>query len=290
MKTFKNNKFMWIFIAVVLAGVVYWFQGRGPKGPDLDSAKVIRQDVIQRVTISGNVVPFRKTVITGPYKGYIRKMYVKIGDKVKVGDPIASVSTSLTVNDPAFPLRAPFAGVVVAVEKSEGEFVKESDPTDFIARIDDLSKFYIEAVAPEIERVKMKVGQEAIVRASAILDRTYKAVVREISLASKEKERWERGTGVDYTLRLEITDPDAQISSGMSVLIDIVAQKKEKALFIRHEFINKNGDTYFARLKDGTTRDLKLGLQNEEGAEVLSGLKEGDVIKKVDFLEEAEKK
>jgi multidrug efflux pump subunit AcrA (membrane-fusion protein) len=156
-------------------------RGRGPNGPDLDSATVVRQDVIQRVTISGNIVPFRKTVITGPYKGYIRKMYVKIGDKVKVGDPIASVSTSLTVNDPAFPLRAPFAGVVVAVDKAEGEFVKESDPTDFIARIDDLSKFYIEAVAPEIERVKIKLGQEAIVRASAILDRTYKAVVREIS-------------------------------------------------------------------------------------------------------------
>ncbi len=289
MTNLRTKKWMWVALVVVaLMGSLY-SASKKSKGPPLDSAKVSRQEIIQRVTISGNIVPLRKTVITAPYKGYVRKLYVKVGMNVKVGDPIASIATSLTASDPAFPLRAPFAGKVVSVEKFEGEFIKESDPLDFIARIDDLSQFKIEAAAPEIEVVRIQIGQEAIVRASAILDKIYKAIVREINLASKEKDRWERGTGVDYGLRLELLDPDDKIISGMSVLIDIVTQKKENVLFLRHEFINKSGDTYFVRLSNGEKKDIKLGLQNEEGAEILEGLAEGDLVKKVDFLEEAEK-
>src|SRR5690348_13315522 len=56
---------------------------------------VSRGDLTQRVTISGTITPNHKTVIATPYNGYIRKMFVQVGEQVKSGDPIVSVAQSL---------------------------------------------------------------------------------------------------------------------------------------------------------------------------------------------------
>ena len=83
------------------------------------------------------------------------------------------MTPSLQSNDNPFPLRAPFSGTVVQIEKSEGEFIKEGDIKDFILRIDDTSKMFILANSPEIDRVKVKLNQEAVIKASAIINKQY---------------------------------------------------------------------------------------------------------------------
>lgn len=135
---------------------------------------VQRMDLIQRVTIAGNVRPERKTIVTAPFNGYIKKLYVKIGQKINKNDPIVSIVQSLQSVDPIFPLRAPFEGTVVSIRKYEGEFVKRDDPKDFILRIDSLKNLYIISNVPEIDSVKIKIGQEVIIKASAIIDKKYK--------------------------------------------------------------------------------------------------------------------
>lgn len=248
---------------------------------------VKRSDLVQRLTIAGAVVPARKTVVTAPYSGYVRKLFVKIGDQLKAGDPIVSISQSLVSSDPVFPLRAPFPGTVVQVEKAEGEFVRENDTKEFILRIDDMSRLYVVANAAEIDRAKMQAGQEALIKASAILDRSYKGVVRELSLAARDKEQW-GNSQTEFTARIEVMDADSQLRPGMSVVMDIVAQKREGVLVLGHEFLHKDGEQYYVVLKDGSRRDVKLGLQNEEATEILSGVDVGDQVLPVDFTQLAE--
>jgi multidrug efflux pump subunit AcrA (membrane-fusion protein) len=246
---------------------------------------VTKGDLIQRVTIAGSIVPFRKSVITAPYNGYVKKLFVKIGDHVKAGDPLVSINQSLQSSDGVFPLRAPFNGYVVQEGKEEGEFVKEGDAKDFIVRIDDLSKLFIVANSPEIDRVKVKEGQEGIIKASAVSGKTYKGIIRELSNAAKEREEYSRSQVAEFPIRIEILDPDEQLKSGMSVVVDIVTDKKEKVLMLRHEFIRKENDSYFVIMKDKKRRDIKVGIQNEEVFEILDGLREGDFIEQVDFSE-----
>lgn len=267
-------------------GLVYWgWNSQASKTTKtLQSATVKRGEMIQRSTISGVVTPLRKTIVTAPYQGYIREIFVKLGQDVERGDPIASVSQTLLSSEPVFPLRVPFKGKVVQVNKADGEFVKASDSTDFIVRIDDLSQLFVDSNVPELDRVKMKIGLDAEVRASAILDRTYKAVVRDLSLAAREVDRWGRSTAVEFPMRLEILDFDERLQPGMSVIVDIVTLKKTDVVILRHEFIARDRDQYFVHLMSGKRRNIEVGSQNEEYAEIISGLQEGEKIRKVDFM------
>lgn len=284
MKIHWKNKYLLGTLAVILIALIM-IRRSGDSGGNNSEAtsRVLRQTITQRVTIAGTVQPFRKSFITAAYKGYVRKLFVHLGEQVKMGDAIASVGTSLTTNEQVFPLRSPITGQIVQLPKSEGEFVKEADPSDFIARIDDLSKLLVNANVPEMERVKIKIGQDAVVKASAILDRTYKAIVREATLAANENDRWQRSTVVEYPVRLELIDFDEKLKPGMSVLIDIVANKKDAVLTLRHEYIAQEKDRYFVTLASGERRSIHLGLQNDEMSEILDGINEGDEIVKVDF-------
>ncbi|OFZ47061.1 MAG: hypothetical protein A2381_12735 [Bdellovibrionales bacterium RIFOXYB1_FULL_37_110] len=283
----SRNKILSLILFPILGCVlVFWSMDHSSNSPaSSEDGIVVREDLIQRTTIAGTVVPFRKTIITAPYNGYVKRMYVKVGDTVKQGDPIVTVVQSLQSSDNVFPVRSPFDGIVVQVEKSEGEFIKEGDPKDFILRIDDLSTLYVSANSPEIDRVKVKINQEAVIRASAILNKTYKGIIKELSLAAKENEQWGRSQVVEFPIKIEILDKDETIRPGMSVIIDIVTGKKEKVLTLRHEYIHQEKDQQFVILTSGNRQNIKTGLQNEETIEIIEGLKEGDAIRKVDFTQ-----
>lgn len=280
-----NKSVIAILIFVIGVGGFFFFRSsKSQSGEEPGIGRVERRDLLQRVTIAGAIVPLRRTVITAPYNGYVKKLFVKVGDKVKMGDPIVSVVQSLVAGDEVFPLRSPLNGTVVQIERSEGEYVKEGDETNFILRIDDTDKLFVVSDAPEIDRVKVKAGQVAVIKASAILNRTYNGIIQELSLAARSKDRWSRSQVVEFPIKIEVTDPDPQLRPGMSVVLDVITEKREKVLTLRHEFIRRDeSDQYYVVLADGERRNIKVGIQNEEGFEILEGLTEKDRIQQVDF-------
>jgi multidrug efflux pump subunit AcrA (membrane-fusion protein) len=247
---------------------------------------VARGDLVQRVTFSGTVSPKRKSVITAPYNGYVRNIYVHVGQSVVEGAPIVSLAQSLRDSgSEIFPLRAPFSGTVVQVLKKEGEYTDStsSQGGNALARIDDLTELYIETAAPEVEIPKLLVGQEALIRATAIVGRTYKGKIEQISQASTEQRDWDRSR-VEFPLSIHILDRDAQLRPGMSVIVDIITLKISNILTLPHEFIQKKGKQHFVVLPSGENREIEVGAQNEEVFEIKKGLKEGEKIQQTDFL------
>lgn len=278
-----RRKPFWALAAVLVLGLAaLGFKHNSQPTLNEGIGKVERGDITQRVTIAGTIIPARKTIVLAPYAGYVKKLYVRVGDQIAKGDPIVSVAQSLQASEEVYPLRAPFAGTVVQTEKAEGEFVKDGDVKSFIVRIDDLSRLFVQASTAELDRTKVKIGQEAIVKASAILSRSYHGVVRELSLAAKDKDEYGRGQ-VEYPLRIEIMDADAQLKPGMSTLIDIVAQKREGVVKLRHEYLHRDGDANYVLRGDGTKQIVKVGLQDDEASEILEGLKPGDQVQQLDF-------
>ncbi len=284
MKSF--NKGRWILGAVVLALAAgfYYKQKTAKKSAAVQFYKVQKGELLQRVTIAGVIEALKTTVVTAPYDGYVQKIFVKIGDKVKSGDPLVSITQSLQATESVYPIRAPFSGTIVQVLKTEGQFVKQGDTKDFLIRLDDISKLYVNASVPEIDIVKIKKGQEAIVKASPILDRSYKGNVIDISLAATLQESYNNRSQAEYLVKLEILDIDEQLKPGMSTVLDIIPAKKSDILTVPHEYIDKQDEKYFVTTKDGTQREVVVGLQNETIVEVVSGLKEGDEITQVDFI------
>jgi multidrug efflux pump subunit AcrA (membrane-fusion protein) len=288
MKNLLSKKYVSLFVILIIAVILAFKTKTTTEKREEGVGTVVKQDLIQRVTMAGTIVPVRKTVIIAPYNGYVKKLFVKMGDQVKQGDPLVSVVQSLQNGDGSFPLRAPLDGVVVQLGKAEGEFVKEGDPKDFILRIDDNSKYRILSNVPEIDRVKLKTGQEAIIKVSPILDKSYKGIIRELSLAATQKEDFSRSQVAEFPIKIEIVDSDEKIKSGMTVVIDVITNKKEKILMLRHEFIRQDADKYFVILTNGKRKNIKVGIQNEDGFEILAGLNEGEKVKQVDFSELSE--
>ena len=282
MRRWLSGKSIWIILcALALGGWAYTRPFKKVASSNLGS--VTRGDLIQRVTIAGSLNPKRKTLISAPYNAYIRKLYVQIGQAVKDGDPIVSLAQSLRGNaEDSFPLRAPFAGIVVQVLKTEGEFVEQGIANSLV-RIDDLSQLFVEASAPEIEVDKLKIGQEVVIKASAILGRSYKGKIDRISLAAKEQKDWDKSR-VEFPVMIQVLDHDAQLKPGMSVIVDIITGKLKNVLTVRHEFIQKEGDKYFVVTENGTKKSVEVGIQNEDFFEIKGGVAEGEKIRQTDFL------
>jgi multidrug efflux pump subunit AcrA (membrane-fusion protein) len=285
MKPSKGNKavFAFVLMLALLCGAFFLY-GRSARRVGIQGT-VERQSLLQRVTIAGTVSSRRRTLVTGPYNGYVKQIFVKVGDTVKPGQPLVSVAQSLQSSEPVFPLRAPYAGTVMHIQKHEGEYVKENDPQEYILRIDDLSQLYLDANAPEAERAKLKTGQEVVIKVSALPAKTYTGKITELTLAPQIEQSNSRysSKGSDYPVRIEITSADAQLGPGMSAVVDIITAKQEGVLALRHEFIYREDTNFFVMTADGQKRKIEVGSQNDEIMEIKSGVSEGEKVTQVDF-------
>lgn len=259
--------------------------GCSRKMPPRAVGMVSKQDIFRRVTVSGKVAPVHKSVIAAPYAGYVQKLYVKIGDRVKKGDPIVVVRPEVpSGGDEIFPMRSPLAGTVVQVLKDEGEYAEATGDGKDLVRVDDLSHLIVQSNVPEIDVAKLKEGQEVLLKAGAVLGRAYKGRISSLFRAARQSStsRWD-SQAVEFPVTIEVLDADEELRPGMSMVVDIIASKRENVLALPLEYVEKVGDKAEVTLLDGTRKTVELGLQNEESAEIVSGLQEGDRVLAVDF-------
>lgn len=281
MKALFNIKHCFIFVAVASGLIAVFLLIGYVKTSDTKLTTVQRVDLIHVISIPGTVEPEKKILITAPYDGYVQKLYVKIGDQIKQNAPIVSVAESLQSYDAVYPLRVPFAGTVVDVLKKEGEFVQRNNTEQYLVRIDQLDKLYVEFDLPELYRQNIQLDQQVSIKIHPIINKQYKGVVDRISLTAKQPSQWRNTTNVEFASRVWITQPDENIKTGMSAVVDIVRLKKENALVLPHTFVFKQDDAYFVTLKNGDEKEIQIGQQNDSHIEITEGLKEGDQVKRV---------
>src|SRR5262249_31768957 len=148
-------------------------------------------------------------------------------------------------SEDGYPLRAPFSGAVVQVLHNEGEYVEQGvGEGKTIVRIDDLEQLEVDSSVPEMEIGKLKIGQDAEIKATANVDHSYKGVIESISLAAQEQKDWEKSR-VEFPIKIKVLNQDKQLHSGMSVIIDVVARKLPQVLTLGNEYVQKDGDHYF---------------------------------------------
>jgi len=262
--------------------------GGSKEGLRLGRAEV--QSIEQRIAISGSLRGRRSSYVSPAYSGYITDLRVKLGDKVKEGDPVLRVSQ--TVDQPlsqVFPIRAPFSGVVTQVLKTPGEYVTVASggssgvSESAILKIDDVSEYWLESSVPEIDIAKVKIGLASQVRPNALSGKSYEGVVREISLSAKESsDRWDRGK-VEFAVVVQITNPDESLRPGMSAVADIIAAKADNVITLPHEFVQHDEGEYYVIDKDGKEIPITVGISNESLIEVKTGLKAGTEVQMIDF-------
>jgi HlyD family secretion protein len=192
----------------------------------------------------------------------------------------------------ALTLRAPVDGVITISPNfrargfsggsSAPEF-KSGDrawPGASIAEIPELASMRVLTKVDEIDRGRLEVKQEALVRVDAIPDKEFAATVATISAVGKpDFSLWPPPKNFDVVLDLKDRDP--RLRPGMSANVRIVLSRSAHVLTIPAESVfERNGKSvvYVVRGSAVEERSVSLGKRGEGRAVVERGLSPGERV------------
>ena len=165
-------------------------------------------------------------------------------------------------------LRAPMDGVILRKDGEVGEVLATTGDTTLFW-IGEPRPLRIVADVNEDDIPRVKVGQKVLLRNDGYPDQLLEGTVAEIT---------PKGDPVNKTFRVYLSLPDdTPLAIGMSVEANIVVAERDNVLLVPGEALI--GDAAFRIEGRRLVRtELKLGLRGTRMSEVLSGLKEGDLV------------
>lgn len=171
-------------------------------------------------------------------------------------------------------LTAPFSGTVTEVQIKPGDQVT---PGKVAIRIDDLSSLLVDVRISEIDVNRVQVGQDATLNFDAILNKTYRGKVKEVSPVGTVTQ----GV-VDFIVTIELSDADQDVKPGMTAAVNIVVNQLADVLLVPNRAVRlSEGKRIVYVLRNGQPEavSITLGASSETHSEVIGGeLKVGDAV------------
>jgi HlyD family secretion protein len=172
-------------------------------------------------------------------------------------------------------ITAPFDGTITDVSVLPNDQVTSGTAA---FRIDDLSHLLIDVSVAEIDVPNVKVGQSATMSFDAIQGKTYQGKVMVVSQAGTTTQ----GV-VNFTVTVEITNPDSNILPGMTAAVNIITATHQNVLVVPSRAIRTttNGQHTVVILSEGkqTTVPVTVGITNDVQSEITgSGINQGDTV------------
>lgn len=250
---------------------------------------------------NGKIIDVNSESITAKVNGKVKSVHTENGRYINKGDLIATIEgddlafqiaekqnlikkyqnqiDDLTEGDIIY---SPMNGTILQIDVAEEEVVGRASSLLTIA---DLNKMEVVLPVDELDITKIKLGQKASITSEVFKDENFSGKVSKISFEGKNLNGV---TTYDVTIQL---DDRKSLMSGMNVDVEIIADERNNVLVIPIDAVHKLEGDYIVTVKDssGNYNDIKveLGLVTKDKVEILSGLKEGDIVvyKKVQNVE-----
>jgi len=169
---------------------------------------------------------------------------------------------------------APFAGTVTESYPLPGDQVAAGD-TAF--RLDNLSSLLVDVEVSEVDINSISIGQPVTLTFDAILGKTYHGEVVEVAQSGTV----EQGV-VNFTVTVELTDPDAAVKPGMTAAVNIVVEEMNEVLLVQNRAVRLvDGKRVVYVLENGlpVQKQITLGSSSDTMSVIAGGeVKEGDAI------------
>lgn len=234
--------------------------------------------------------------------GKLTKILVQKGQKVTKGQIIAEIenenltrdiqiqekhleNTRLELNKKKNELSdniilSPISGTLIELGVVSGENILQ-DST--VGKITDLENLEVTIPIDELDILKIKNGQEAIINTLAMEGTEFRGKVTNISQVGKVENGFST-----YNVTVSIDNPK-DLKLGMSAKVRILIDSKKDALLVPLDCITTRDHKSYVKVKD--TKDeikeieVQIGLVSNDFAEIVSGeLKDGDnVLKGMSF-------
>lgn len=176
----------------------------------------------------------------------------------------------------AMTVRAPFAGVVTAVNFQEGELA--SGP---LIQMVDTSSLEVVLEVDEIDVGNLRVGQPASITLETWPDQE---IAGEILAIAPSATTGPGSSLVVYEVHVRLGETSLPVLVGMTANASLVTAEKQDVLLVPNQAINidRSSGRYsvFVLLPDGRSQEtpITIGLRDGRNTEVTSGLSAGDVL------------
>ncbi|MFT4640255.1 MAG: HlyD family secretion protein [Verrucomicrobiales bacterium] len=212
---------------------------------------------------------------------------------------LKSAEASLTVAKLAFDeavaqlsaakILAPHAGMVVyggSASKSSRESMIEEGAMvrsrQELITIPDTSAMMISVKVHETMASDVKQGQDALITLDAIPDKVFRGRVSRVALFPDRKNFWSGNNSLVYSVDIKLTDLTEDIYPGASGKAQIVVHYLEDVITVPIDAVTtiEGRQIVEVQMPDRTTetRPVRIGLVNDQQVEVISGLKEGELV------------
>lgn len=182
--------------------------------------------------------------------------------------------------------RSPVSGIVTEKKAVQGmRFM----PGDALYQLTDLSSVWVVADVSEQDIGSVKLGARATVKINAYPDKAFAAALTYIYPTLNAETR-------TVPVRLELANPGGLLKPGMFAQLELAVGAKAKVLTVPVSAVIDSGARQMALVQVGDAkegrfepREVRLGARSENYLEVLSGLREGElVVTSANFLIDAE--
>jgi RND family efflux transporter MFP subunit len=168
-------------------------------------------------------------------------------------------------------IRAPFSGIVADIQASPGEHVSVGRELFTLVNI---SRIQVHARVLESEIGKMQVGREVDLRFSAYPGKVFKGKVSAISPIVNPEYK-------TCKVFVDVENPEEELKPGMHAEVEIAAEiHKNKLLVPQDAILTRSRRKLLFVVEDGLAkwRYVEIGLENEDFAEILDGVKAGEQV------------
>ncbi|HEY9089255.1 MAG TPA: efflux RND transporter periplasmic adaptor subunit [Anaerolineaceae bacterium] len=171
-------------------------------------------------------------------------------------------------------LLAPISGTATEVYIKNGDVVEAGTQA---VRIDDFSERHIIVQVPEIDIVRVRLGQPALITFDALPETQYHGEVITVSRVGK----LEAGR-IEFEVEVRITDADDRVQPGLTAAVNVIVDQRTDVVRIPNRALRRaNGQHIVYLIRSGALVSVPVttGLSDESNTELLSGdVQPGDMI------------
>ncbi len=204
----------------------------------------------------------------------IRSLYKKGGETLRTlkNAEQTAINAQYTLDNAKLQLakmhiKAPFKSVIVDLPYyTKGNKIKAGDP---MVSLMDYQKLYMEIQLPEKNMAKISVNQEVRILNYTMPDDTLWGVISQMSPAINPDTRNFKGI-------ITVNNPDLRLRPGSYVKAEIVTNRKDSTIVISKDIIvsrQRGKSVFIVEQNTAYEKGIKIGLENPDQVEVVSGLK-----------------
>lgn len=232
----------------------------------IKTARVASAEIHETIKLQGRVKYDRGRLrqVRARYPGVIQSAPKRVGDRIKKNEVLARVESNDSLQ--IYEVRAPINGVIVEQHAGSGEAINEQT----IYTIANLSEVWIDlAVFP---RNWSRIEKDQTVRIQSLSEELNASATIDYLLPTSDAH------SQSGTARIYLSNEKDRWRPGMAVTATVTVDKTEVPLAVRNSALQtfRDFDVVYARYGDTyEVRMLKLGQEDAEHTEVLSGIEAG---------------